>query len=66
MLPNENYKLHNIKLFLFYYATSVKFEFERLREIIGFQNKEKLKDFYNKNSKVIDELNKAWLIFKEG
>ena len=65
MLPNENYKLHNTKLFLFYYATSVKFEFERLREIIGFQNKEKLKDFYNKNSKVIDELNKAWLIFKE-
>ena len=65
MLVNENNKLHNIKLFLFYYATSLKYEFERLREIIGFQNKEKFKHFYLKNSKVIEELNKAWLIFKE-
>ena len=66
MLTNENNKLHNIKLFLFYYATSLKSEFERLREIIGYQNKEKFKHFYSNNSKVIDELNKAWLIFKEG
>ena len=65
MLTNENNKLHNIKLFLYYYATSLKSEFERLREIIGYQNKEKFKHFYSNNSKVIDELNKAWLIFKE-
>ena len=35
------------------------------REIIVFQNKEKYKNFYFKNSKVIDELNKAQLIFKK-
>lgn len=64
MLPNETSQVHSIKLCLFYYATSLKNEFERLKEIIGFQNIEKFKQFYTKNSKLIEELNKTLMIFK--
>ena len=64
MLPNETSQVHSIKLCLFYYATSLKNEFERLKEIIGFQNIEKFKQFYTKNSKLMEELNKTLMIFK--
>ncbi len=65
MLPKETNQLYNLKLWLFYYATSLNEEFERIREIISIQNKIIFKQFFDKNSKVIEELNKAFLIFKD-
>ncbi len=65
MLPKETNQLYNLKLWLFYYATSLNEEFERIREIISIQNKITFKQFFDKNSKVIEELNKAFLIFKD-
>jgi hypothetical protein len=64
MLPNETNNVKNLKMLFYYHATSCKNEFNRMREVIGFQNQEASKLFYNKNSKVIEDLNKAWEIFK--
>lgn len=64
MLPNETNNVKNLKMLFYYHATSCKNEFNRMREVIGFQNQEASKLFYSKNSKVIEDLNKAWEIFK--
>jgi len=44
---NENKNIENIQLNLFFYANSFKNEFERLREIIGFNNMNNIKIFKN-------------------
>ena len=64
MLPKDTAKLENFKMFFFYHANACRNEFNRIREVIGYQNQETFKLFYNKNSKVIAELNKAWEIFR--
>lgn len=64
MLPKETLHVENLKMFFYYHANAVKNEFNRIREVIGYQNQETFKQFYAKNSKVIEELNKAWDIFR--
>lgn len=64
MLPKETASVENLKYVFMYHANSLNSEFNRIREVIGFQNKEKFVQFYNKNSKVLDELNLAWQIFR--
>ena len=64
MLPKETLHVENLKMFFYYHANAVKNEFNRIREVIGYQNQETFKQFYEKNSKVIEELNKAWDIFR--
>jgi len=44
---NEDKNIENIQLNLFFYANSFKNEFERLREIIGFNNMISIKNFKN-------------------
>ncbi len=44
---NENKNIENIQLNLFFYAISFKNEFERLREKIGFNNINNIKNFKN-------------------
>ena len=64
MLPNETKNVDKNKFLLFYFATCLKNEFHILREKIGIQNLEIYKQFYNKNIKVIEELNNTWMVFK--
>lgn len=64
MLPNETKNVEKNKFLLFYFATCLKNEFHILREKIGIQNLEIYKQFYNKNIKVIEELNNTWMVFK--
>lgn len=64
MLPKETLHVENLKMFFYYHANAVKNEFNRVREVIGYQNQETFKQFYAKNSKVIEELNKAWDVFR--
>lgn len=63
MLRNETIQNNNLRNFFLYMANQCKNEFVRLREVVGFQNREKMKDFYNNNYKVLEELNKIWTTF---
>ena len=64
MLPKETLHVENLKMFFYYHANAVKNEFNRIREVIGYLIQEIFIQFYEKNSKVIEELNKAWDIFR--
>ncbi len=63
MLPKETMIVNNFRNFYMYLAIQCKNEFMRLREIIGFQNREKMKGFYNNNTQVLKELNGIWDTF---
>ena len=51
MLPNETSQVHSIKLCLFYYATSLKNEFERVKDSVVMQPK---KDLMEEHSNIGD------------
>lgn len=52
ILPQDTLFAENLKMFMCYNANYCKNEFNRMREVIGFQNKEAFKLFYQKNSTV--------------
>lgn len=64
ILPQDTLFVENLKMFMCYNANYCKNEFNRMREVIGFQNKEAFKLFYQKNSTVLNELNNSWNIFR--
>lgn len=64
MLAKDTLFVDNLKMFMCYNANYCKNEFNRMREVIGFQNKEAFKLFYQKNSSVLNDLNNSWNFFK--
>ena len=63
MLKRETINNYNLRNVFLYLANQCKNEFIRLREVVGYQNREKMKDFYKNNYNVLGELNNVWETF---
>lgn len=63
MLKKDTIANSNMRELFLYYGNQCKNEFIRLREVVGYQNREKMREFYKDNYKVLEELNSIWETF---